>query len=365
MTRWNQLKNFSMCGRASRTACSSVSATYAMTTMIRSSGTTVRPFSSASSRSRAEGAQLVRDRHEHDRVAEVVVDGQRDGLLAAGADDEALRPRLLKRLRPRVQVAVVVELAVVAERPVLGPRLEDDVEPLAEARARGGRVDRALVRPVLHAGAERERVLHPPARHHVEHRVLLGHAIRVLQVDRRAGHLDLRVRRDRAEPGRHQAHGRGHAVDHAVVLVDRDAVEAELVGADHRAQVAVVELVAPDRVVERVREVDHRGPVLRVVLRNVDVVMVVEEVELDVVEGRSSRRHLLCPGLSARSQSQRCAPSHERARARSLRTARVECQLILTTLCSATGRECGRILLTPARVARSRSSDRPPRVQWH
>ena len=86
--------------------------------------------------------------------------------------------------------------------------------------------------------------------------------------------------------------GRGHAVDHAVVLVDGQAVEPELLGADHRPQVAVVELVAPNRVVERVREVDHRVPVLRVVLRNVEVVVVVEEVELDVVEGGQA-----CPSL--------------------------------------------------------------------
>jgi len=74
-----------------------------------------------------------------------------------------------------------------------------------------------------------------------------------------------------------------------VVLVDRDAVEAELVGADQRAQVAVVELVSPDCIEELVRIVDHRGRVLLVIVRDVDVVVVVEGVQLDVFEGAQPR----------------------------------------------------------------------------
>jgi len=49
-----------------------------------------------------------------------------------------------------------------------------------------------------------------------------------------------------------------------VVLVDRDSVEAELVGADQRAQVPVVELVSPDLVEELVRAVRLRTRVRKI-----------------------------------------------------------------------------------------------------
>ena len=175
-----------------------------------------------------ERLQLGRDRREDERVAEPVLDGELDGLAAAGADDEELRIRLLEGLRPGIEEAVGVEVAVVAHWRLLRPRLEQDVERLAEAGAAGGRVDRAGVRPVLHAGAEREGELHPSTGHDVEHRVLLGQAVRVGQVDRDARDHDLRARRGGRDRRSHQADRGGHAVERVVVLVDADAVEAEV-----------------------------------------------------------------------------------------------------------------------------------------
>ena len=83
---------------------------------------------------------------------------------------------------------------------------------------------------------------------------------------------------------RHQPDRRRHAVRHAVVLVDGEPVEAELGGAHHRAQVPLVQLVADLGVVLRVRIVDDGRPEPLVIVRDRDVVMVVEEVELDLVE---------------------------------------------------------------------------------
>jgi hypothetical protein len=68
------------------------------------------------------------------------------------------------------------------------------------------------------------------------------------------------------------------------MLVDRDRVEAELLGEQHLARPALVELVGDLRVEVRVGIGDPRGLVAVRVGGLVDVVVVVEEVELDVVE---------------------------------------------------------------------------------
>ena len=108
--------------------------------------------------------------------------------------------------------------------------------------ARGRRIDR--VRPVLHAGAERQRDLEPALRHDVEDGILLGQAVRQHEVGRRAPHADAGVLGLRHEGGGDQVRRRHHAVDGVVVLVDDDGVEAEPVGQHQLAQIAVIELVA-------------------------------------------------------------------------------------------------------------------------
>jgi len=69
-----------------------------------------------------------------------------------------------------------------------------------------------------------------------------------------------------------------------VVLVDRDGVEAELLGEQHLAGPALVELVGDLGVEVAVGIVDPRRVVAVGVCRLVDVVVMVEEIELDVVE---------------------------------------------------------------------------------
>ena len=90
-----------------------------------------------------------------------------------------------------------------------------------------------------------------PPRHHVEHGELLGHAQRrVVQRQGVADDGDLAALGPLRQ-GRGDEVGRRHqAVGVLVVLVDADAVEAQLVGVGQGVDVFVVELVALDRVVE-------------------------------------------------------------------------------------------------------------------
>ena len=86
-----------MCGRASRTACF-VGVGHVGhdddDQVVRIDGLAALVGQLAQA---GERTQLVLDRNEDDRVADVVVDCELHRLLAARADDEALRPRLLER----------------------------------------------------------------------------------------------------------------------------------------------------------------------------------------------------------------------------------------------------------------------------
>jgi hypothetical protein len=80
-----------------------------------------------------------------------------------------------------------------------------------------------------------------------------------------------------------------------VVLVDGDRVEAQLLGEQHLARPALVELVGDLCVEVGVGVVDPGRLVAIGVRRLVDVVVVVEEVELDVVEDVHEGRPLRSP----------------------------------------------------------------------
>jgi hypothetical protein len=102
-----------------------------------------------------------------------------------------------------------------------------------------------------------------------------------------------------------------------VVLVQRDRVEAEGLAEAQLAGEALVQLMAALGIEERVGEIDPDRLVLVGVLRDVDVVVVVEEVELDVVEdaghGTSPPRdHHLQPGPAAVRSAHSCT-SRDRA----------------------------------------------------
>ena len=179
---------------------------------------------------------------EHRRVAKAELGREIDGFRASGADDVAGRMRLLIRPRPRIEVAVGVEIAVIGGRAVLRPGLQDDVDRLAMALARGRRIDR--IGPVFHAGAERKRDLEASLRHHVEHGVFFRQPVRIFEIGRRAPNADFGVLDLRNDRRGDQVRRRHHAVGGVVMLVDDDRVEADLVGQHELGKIALVERMA-------------------------------------------------------------------------------------------------------------------------
>ena len=179
---------------------------------------------------------------EHRGIAEAELGGDVDGLRAAGADDVAGRVRLLHRPRPRIEITVGVEIAVIFGRAVLRPGLQDNVDRLAITRPRGRRVDR--VGPVFHAGAERKRDFEPALREHVEHGVFFGQAVRIFEIGRRTPDADFGVLDLRDKRRGDQVRRRHHAVGGVVMLVDDDPVKAELVGQHQFGEIALVQRIA-------------------------------------------------------------------------------------------------------------------------
>ena len=77
--------------------------------------------------------------------------------------------RFLIRPRPRIEVTVGVEIAVIGGWAVLRPSLQNDVDQFAMALTGGGRVNR--IGPVFHTSAKGERHFEPTLRQDVEHGV--------------------------------------------------------------------------------------------------------------------------------------------------------------------------------------------------
>ncbi len=169
--------------------------------------------------------------------------------------------RLLVRPRPHVHILEVIVLALEGERARLGPRLHHEVVRLLEALVRVGRV--GAHRVVFGADAAHHAGDQPAAGDAVDHGVLFGDVERMLaQAERIAEDRDLGVlgapRQRRRGNDR-----RGHqAVGVLVMLVHRDAVEAELGRHFELVEIAVVELVAFLRIEVRVRQHHPGGAVL-------------------------------------------------------------------------------------------------------
>ena len=102
-----------------------------------------------------------------------------------------------------------------------------------------------------------------PSRQVVEHRELFRDVDRVVhQRQRAADDRDLGLAGARDQVRRDQVRRRHHAVGGLVVLVDRDDVEAELLGIDQLVDVGLVLVGALLRIVELVRQHDPGGAML-------------------------------------------------------------------------------------------------------
>ena len=205
--------------------------------------------------------------------AEIVLAGPLDGFLGAGERHPHRRMRLRVGPRPDRDVLVRPEFALVGELR-LGPRLEDDVDRFLEARARFTHRHAIDVVFARHAAGEARK--DAPARHGVGHRELLGDAQRVVQRHEVAEHQELELlgalRRDR----RHHVRRIHQPVRRGVVLVQPDAVEAELVHLLPGLQVLLVSLRRDLAIVMIVRQ--RIGQILGCFVL-VEVLAVGEQVE--------------------------------------------------------------------------------------
>ena len=165
------------------------------------------------------------------------------GAAADGARDHDQRVRLLVGPRPRVHVAVLVVLAFEAERPRLRPGFDDELVRLLEAFPVVGRL--GVVGDALAAGAPHPAGDEPATRDHVDDRQLFRQPERVIP-DRQdvADEHDLRLLRDPREHCRFDVAHLAHAKRRAVVLVQREGIEAHFLRVELLVEEAVVEVGA-------------------------------------------------------------------------------------------------------------------------
>ena len=180
------------------------------------------------------------------RVAVLGRPGHRVAAHHAGNPDR--RVRGLVGARPGIHVAVVVVLALPAERAGLRPGLDDEVVRLLEALPVVGR--HGVVRHALAPGAAHPAGDEAATRDHVDLGQLFGEEQRVVP-DRQdvAEQHDLGAARDARQDRRLQIHHAAHAERRGVVLVQHQAVEAHLLGEDALVQIAVVEIGAEPGIV--------------------------------------------------------------------------------------------------------------------
>ncbi len=163
--------------------------------------------------------------------------------------------RLLIGTRPDVDVAVVKEAALVADRPVVtGPGLHDQVHrlPLAFVHAHGI----AVGRQHLVGHATHETAIQPSLRQHVDHRHLLGDAHGLAAVgDRVAQDQQPRLAGQPRQRRQHQRCGRIDAGRGLMMLVEHD-LDAFVLGDQPFVDVAIVERGALLRVVDAIGQGD-------------------------------------------------------------------------------------------------------------
>ena len=132
---------------------------------------------------------------------------------------------------------------------------------LGETLLRIGRIDAHGM--IFGADAAHEARDQPPAREIVEDRVFFRDRERIVEQRQRAAEdRDLGALDAARERAREHAGDRHHAVGGLMVLVEADAVEAELVRQLHLVEIIVIEFGALLRIVVAVRERHPRGAVL-------------------------------------------------------------------------------------------------------
>jgi hypothetical protein len=144
----------------------------------------------------------------------------------------------------------------------IGPRATDEVMGLVVLLAQRGGIGAAGV-VVVHRSADREAADQASAGYAVDHCHFLRDAgRRVVEGDGLAEQQDGRVACAAREGRRHQLRRRHQAVGVLVMLVDAEAVEAEIAGVFQEIQVVVVDPVGLARVEQARIDVDPHAAML-------------------------------------------------------------------------------------------------------
>ena len=214
----------------------------------------------------------------------LVLGGPNHALGGAGAGEPNVGAGLLHGNDPRVDGAVVVVLALVAEGAGLGPALDDEVVGFLEAGAVLGGIDAALQR--FDRGATDESGDDPAAGVAVEHGDLFGHADGVVNGDYVAEDGDLDVLGELGDDGGVEVDGGLHAPVRGVMLVAHNAVEAYFVGQGVLLVVLVVEDAGLVGIEIGIGESQASGVVLlQVLVANVSVGLLGEPVNFGLILG--------------------------------------------------------------------------------
>ena len=146
---------------------------------------------------------------------------------------------LLHRTRPQIHIIKIIMTAMIFERPLARPRLQNQIMGFIIALVRERRVhaSRVIFRPdAAHKAGD-----DAPARHLVEHREFLRNVDRIVhQRQRAAQYRYFSVFRCAREGGGNQVWRRHQAISCLMMLVDANAVEAQLIGQLQLANIAII-----------------------------------------------------------------------------------------------------------------------------
>ncbi len=178
--------------------------------------------------------------------------------------------RLLQRQRPGIDEQVIEMFALIA--PGSGPRpsLDDEVVRFLEQLAVVGRI--GVIEELLAAGAAHPSGHQPPARDHVDFGQLLRHPQRILDDRQRiADQYDAHLFGDARQDRRLHVHHAAHAKRRAVMLVEGDRIESQLLRVAILVQIVVVVLRTFLRIKEAVGDAEERLIAKRLLLRDVAI----------------------------------------------------------------------------------------------
>ena len=203
----------------------------------------------------------VLDGRVQDDVGVTVLSRPDDRLPADHAGDPDAWMGLLQGQHPGVDDPELIVIPLPAEWPGLGPRLDDQVVRLHKPLTVVGRV--GICGQGFHPTPADEARDQPPLRDHIDHGQFFGQPYRIVRYRQGIAQEDDfhpfgHRRQDRGE----DVHFRLHAEGRVVMLIEHDAIDADLFRIEVLLQPFVVEPAACDRIEKLVWEEERSVPEL-------------------------------------------------------------------------------------------------------